>query len=244
MVQRNSAGFSLVELVVTILIIAVLAAILLPAVSLVRSVAQRTACASNLRQLGMGLMAYLDENERLIPPARIDPPETALYGLPAIYGAIYWFSSPLIGQYVDHERGDNGLISERRTLRCPSDRRPSSWGSWQCSFGLDMYFTTTVNSSDDWAGSCNAARIDHVSETILLIESEDPRFHPGYGALPPTWGNDPGTGSFAIGFGQPGNAYNWVRRHGSGCNAVFADGHVEYQPDLHSAVQRGEVRVR
>ena len=57
---QNSAGFTLIELLVVVAIIALLVAILLPALEQARDVAGRTACAVNLHSITTGLVLYAD----------------------------------------------------------------------------------------------------------------------------------------------------------------------------------------
>lgn len=64
---RHRIGFSLIELLVVVSIIAVLAALLLPAMNLVRDMAATSQCASTMRQVGMYTVAYAAENEGLLP---------------------------------------------------------------------------------------------------------------------------------------------------------------------------------
>src|ERR1700751_1168166 len=67
--NRADAGFTLVELLVVIGIIAVLIAILLPVLSRAREAAQRTQCASNLRQFYNADQMYLIQNKGWHLPA-------------------------------------------------------------------------------------------------------------------------------------------------------------------------------
>lgn len=78
-----AVGFTLVELLVVIGIIAVLIAILLPVLSRARESANRTACLSNLRQIGNAFFMYTNENKGWFPNVAVfgGPGSTALgYG--------------------------------------------------------------------------------------------------------------------------------------------------------------------
>ncbi len=66
--RRRRRAFTLVELLIVIGIIATLIAILLPVLSRVRVAANRAACASNMRQIGIALVMYANENKGAIPP--------------------------------------------------------------------------------------------------------------------------------------------------------------------------------
>ena len=92
MTRRRSflPAFTLIELLVVIAIISLLTAILLPVFFSVRGRARQTVCVSNLRQIGMAMSLYADDNEDLYPYGK-DPSDE--YANPDI-----WSGSPYQAQ--------------------------------------------------------------------------------------------------------------------------------------------------
>ena len=70
--HQSARGFTLIELLVVIAIIAILAGMLLPALGKAKQSGQKAKCLNNLRQMGLAMIMYADENEGLIP--RSDQP--------------------------------------------------------------------------------------------------------------------------------------------------------------------------
>ncbi len=101
--RNRKKAFTLIELLVVVAIIAILVALLLPALSYARGLARMGVCKSNLRQIGMAEMMYVqDENSMTIP-----------YKSPNIY----WFGS--LQPYL--MGGSRSLIKYPRVMVCPSD---------------------------------------------------------------------------------------------------------------------------
>ncbi|HWC60028.1 MAG TPA: type II secretion system protein [Verrucomicrobiae bacterium] len=92
--RNHLRAFSLVELLVTIAIIAVIASLLLPALSSAKNKARQTECVGNLRQWGLAFRLYADDNSDFLPRrgqgvqtlAKIDRPEDWFNALPFYFG--------------------------------------------------------------------------------------------------------------------------------------------------------------
>jgi prepilin-type N-terminal cleavage/methylation domain-containing protein len=99
-------GFSLLELLLVIAVIAILAALLLPALSRAKARAQQTVCVSNLHQIGLGIILYAEDSNDAFPPSTNRAP------------AAFTAYSQLMKSYV----GLTGTKPERAKLfSCPAD---------------------------------------------------------------------------------------------------------------------------
>jgi prepilin-type N-terminal cleavage/methylation domain-containing protein len=163
-------GFTLVELLVVIAIIAVLMALLLPAVQGVRETARRTQCGNNLRQLGIAMAGYASQNGDLLPPGN-----TARKGSNDAYHGLFSHLLPHLEQIgiwdeLDPEGTNPGGSKHRNTpvptYLCPSWPDPVLFTSYPSSLGYMNGAMTTYQ-------GCNGATIPGRSELSS-----------GFGSLP------------------------------------------------------------
>lgn len=117
--MKKRKGFTLVELLVVIGIIAMLISILLPALNKAREAASQIKCLSNLRTIGMAVLMYNNENR-----GRFPAPGIALSSQIPVYAAddwIYWESGRDPNQSALATYLGSGGQFNRNILRCPSD---------------------------------------------------------------------------------------------------------------------------
>ncbi len=144
MKRRN--GFTLIELLVVIAIIAILAAILFPVFARARENARKTTCLSNLKQLGLGMLQYLQDYDERFPGRCV----SATY--PDCTGNNYWYH--VIAPYVKNTD----------LLICPSRR-----DYVPCGYGYNAY--AVAGSSTPIATGSSLASIQNTSQILMLIDS-------------------------------------------------------------------------
>lgn len=111
---KKSAGFTLIELLVVIAIIAILAALLLPVLGVAKEKAKRTACMSNVRQLGIAMILYAGENSDFYPAAP-DPNVGGNVPNAATAGSDLWDMQNAAAWSIVKNAGKNKLL-----MFCPS----------------------------------------------------------------------------------------------------------------------------
>lgn len=145
---QTSDGFTLIELLVVVAIIAILASLLLPAVTMVRSSARATQCASNLRQIYLGTLGYCDDHSGILPRSHV---ETSGHG-----NDTFWFA--LVAPYLDANRkGTDGSAKKGwQDLRqtsviwgCPGYRKDPT-KLWASGYGMNAWLREPVK--DDVTG--------------------------------------------------------------------------------------------
>jgi len=199
--KKSREGFTLIELLVVIAMIAILAAILFPVFAKVREKARQTSCASNLKQIGLAILQYAQDNEELYPMARY------------FTSADRSVPGPNWGQQI------YPYVKSTGAYRCPDDTAtndvlgqglatPVLPGSYRYNFLLGA---TYANGGSDWGGAHNLASIKEPVTRVAVLDTFG-NGEPGFG-----WGD----------WDKNAWANNVRNNHTGQVNALFLDGHVK-----------------
>jgi len=200
--QSRSGGFTLVEMLVVVAIIAILASIMFPVFSRARAAARKTACSSNLRQIGTAFELYVSDNDECFPFAYRDCP--AITSPPNLNaGRLLWPEA--IQPYCKNT--DLFTCPEVPQMTFGPAPAPGLDGG---SYGMNGF-----TASGRFIGA-----FEDPAATVLAMDSS---------RQAPTARNEGRTDGVAL--LMPGFAWNDISvRHQRRSNVLFMDGHIKCMP--------------
>jgi prepilin-type N-terminal cleavage/methylation domain-containing protein/prepilin-type processing-associated H-X9-DG protein len=240
--RGSIVGFTLIELLVVIAVIAILAALLLPALSRAKASAKSTACKSNLRQLGIALTMYVQDQGKYPGAVMLEDGSTF-----EPIGPRTGWSGPLYdylpGQDTANLRTGDFRVDLRPSLfNCPAV--PQQWrsvlggttnGGWAyvSGYGYNEKGTGWIPGAvqDLGLGPRRLRRAPQSYEPGPIIWIKESRVRASSDMIAIADSYQEGRGSSTMVFPEmPWNPefaeFGTVQNHGA--NVVFCDGHVEY----------------
>src|SRR5262245_45723873 len=219
--KRGAAGFTLVEMLVVIGIIAVLAALLLPALRKAKAHVQCTACLNHLKQLQVAWEVYAADNGDALVPNKDDDDGTGNWA--SLPGSWVLGNACLDLTTTNIETG--ALFSYVRSTaiyRCPTDKSIviSDPGLLRTrSYGLQMWLNGTQEGQFYLRRQTRSSQIPKPSKVFAFLDVSEWLIDSGVYCITP---NVPEQGANSdLWCYQPSD------RHNQGGNLSFVDGHVE-----------------
>lgn len=199
--RQRRRGFTLIELLVVIAIIAILAAILFPVFARVRENARKTSCASNLKQIGLAIGQYVQDNDEKLMLDQEGAGITFVTALQPYAKSTQVFICPSGPKEI--ATSDPGMTIEAKDFLW-SVAPPAYVESASGHYGLNESFTRNTGMSIAEFGQNG---MQNATEAPLAFDS--------------SWfaGGDTST---------TGSAIRDAARHLDGVNICFADGHVKW----------------
>ncbi len=165
-VRAPRTAFTLIELLTVIAIIAILASMLLPSLSRAREMARRTSCASNMRQLGLGVMQYTQDYDERLPIAAVGATGAGQGGW------VYYstFGSGTTDPVFDPSKGAiYTYVKSKQIFVCPDDSNGQSFGD---SYAINGCAVTSGPTPSGLVGSKIMAAFDDTTKWMLFSEEK------------------------------------------------------------------------